>query len=254
MYPHSFFWHYLWIAPQVLLIAVASLMVKRRLHREFPSFFTYAVFQIILNAVLFFLDHDASVTGYQYRWAEWIGEIFSIALRFAVIHEIVSVIFRSYPALKNLGIIAFRGAMAILGLIAVAVAVHNPGVGYFPYLFAGMTLLDRAIAIVQCGILVFLFLFSSYFKLSWRSYVFGIATGLGIFSATQLATAAVKAYLGPYPKDYLGDFVVMGMYHCSVLLWLFYFLLPEPVSPTIRLAPVHDLESWNDELRRLLQR
>jgi len=254
MYPHSFFWYYLWIAPHALQIAVAALMVKQRLHREFPSFFIYTVYQVILNAVLFFLDHDASVTGYQYRWAEWIGEIFSIALRFAVIHEIVSVIFRSYPALQNLGIIAFRWAMAIFGLIAVAVAAHNPGVGYFPYLFAGMTLLDRAIAIVQCGTLVFLFLFSSYFKLSWRGYVFGIAIGLGIFSATQLATSAVTTYLGAYPTDYF-DVVVMGMYHCSVLVWLFYFLVAEePVKQNTRLAPVQELESWNDELRRLLQR
>jgi len=237
-----------------LLTTVAALMVTRRLHREFPSFFIYTVFQVILNAVLFFLDHNASVSWYQYRWAEWVGEILSIGLRFAVIQEIFSVIFRSFPGLKNLGIVAFRWALAILGLIAVAVAAHNPGVDYLPHLFAGLALLDRAIAIMQCGILLLLFLFSSYFGLSWRSYVFGIATGLGIFSATQLATAAVKAYLGPYPSDYLIDFVVMGMYHCSVLVWLFYFLVSEPIYPTIRLAPVQDLESWNDELRRLLQR
>jgi hypothetical protein len=153
-----------------------------------------------------------------------------------------------------LGIGLFRWTLVVLVLSAVALAAYNPGPDYFPRIFAGLALLNRAIAIVQCGILIFLFLFSSYFGLFWRSYVFGIALGLGIFSATQLATAAVQVYLGPYPTNYLIDFVVMGMYHCSVLIWLFYFLVSEPVSSTIRLAPIHDLESWNDELRRLLQR
>ena len=46
MYPHSFLWHYLWIAPHALQIIIAIVMLRRGLFREFPVFFTYTVFQI----------------------------------------------------------------------------------------------------------------------------------------------------------------------------------------------------------------
>ena len=36
-----FVYLYLWIAPHLLLVPVAILMLRRRLHKEFPIFFFY---------------------------------------------------------------------------------------------------------------------------------------------------------------------------------------------------------------------
>ena len=47
MYPHSFLWHYLWIAPHALQFVIAIIMVRRRKFREYPVFFAYTVFQIV---------------------------------------------------------------------------------------------------------------------------------------------------------------------------------------------------------------
>jgi len=68
MYPHSFLWHYLWIAPHALQIIIAIIMIRRKLLREFPMFLTYTIFQVVLEGTLFVLDHIPAVTGYQY-WA-----------------------------------------------------------------------------------------------------------------------------------------------------------------------------------------
>ena len=46
-------------------------------------------------------------------------------------------------------------------------------------------LVQRTLRILQCGQLVFLFLFSNYFRLSWRNRAFGIALGLGILPAAR---------------------------------------------------------------------
>jgi ABC-type transport system involved in multi-copper enzyme maturation permease subunit len=118
---------------------------------------------------------------------------------------------------------------------------------------SGIYVLSRTISLVQCGLLALLFLFSSHFRLSWRSYVLGIAVGLGTFSSVDLATAAIQVWSGPAAGIHvLLDFVTMGTYHCSVLIWLFYILAPEPAQATVKQLPDVDLEKWNTELQRLL--
>ena len=111
MYPHSFLWHYLWIAPHALQIIVAVVMVRRGLFREFPVFFAYTVFQVLEEGTLFILDHSAAISGYQYWCAHSVGLAIDVALRFAIIVEIFSSVFRNYPGLKHLCRIFFRGAL-----------------------------------------------------------------------------------------------------------------------------------------------
>jgi hypothetical protein len=50
------------------------------------------------------------------------------------------------------------------------------------------------------------------------------------------------------------NFFTMSIYHLCVLLWLGYLFVPEPAVQHIEVLPSSDLESWNDELERLLQR
>ena len=46
----------------------------------------------------------------------------------------------------------------------------------------------------------------------------------------------------------------MGVYHVCVLIWLAYLWLPERVSQfAVKSVPEHDLETWNEELQRLIQ-
>ena len=73
MYPHSFLWHFLWLAPRALQILIAGMMVRRGLVRDFPIFFTYTVFQIISEGTLFIFDHNAAVSDYLYWYTYWVG-------------------------------------------------------------------------------------------------------------------------------------------------------------------------------------
>ena len=96
MHPHSFLWHYLWIAPHALQIIIVIVMMRRGLLREFPVFFTYTVFQIVEGGTLFILDHSAAVSGYQYWCAHSVGLAIDIVLRFAIIYEVFTSVFRNY--------------------------------------------------------------------------------------------------------------------------------------------------------------
>ena len=79
--------------------------------------------------------------------------------------------------------------------------------------------------------------------------------GLGIFASVDLATAALRVWVGtPAAGSYVLDFVTMATYHCCVLIWLVYMLVPEAASESVAEVPHHNLEQWNAEMQRLLLR
>ena len=251
MSPHSFLWYYLWIAPHALQAIIAVVMIRRRSWRDFPMFFAYTVFEIVQGGVLFVLDHSERVSPEQYWHVAWIALGVSIVLRFAIIHEIFAQVFRPYSGLKELSRLVLLWASVVLVLIAVGVAAYAPG-DTTPPILAGINVVDRAVALVQSGLLVFLFLFASYFGVSWKSYVYGIAVGMGIFASVDLATSAIRVATGLGGGSYIFSLVTMATYHCCVLIWLVYLLVPESTRRTVKELPDHNLQEWNAALQRLL--
>jgi len=250
MYPHSSLWHFLWLAPHVLQIFIALVMIRRRLVHEFPVFFIYTVFQIIQEGTLFGLDHSAAVSDYQYWYAHWTGLTISSALRFGVIWEICSNVFRNYPALRRLNRFVFRWAIVVLLFLAIAVAAHAPEDGTF-HIFSRIHVLDLSVNVMQSGLWLLLVGLSAYFGLSWRSFAYGIAFGLGIFATVVLATESVRVWAG-FVGGYVFDFINMATYNCCAIIWLVYLVAPETSPRTLKELPQHNLEEWNAELQRLL--
>ncbi len=242
---------YLWIAPHVLLGVILLLMIRKRLYQQFPMFLLYTAFELFQFIILFAVFiRTGSLDSDRYRVAFALGTAISAALRFGIIYEIFGDVFRHYNALSELGRVLFRWATVILLLIGVALAGSH-GSGSDGFLLV-VPILDRTVSLMQCGLLMFLFLFSRYFALSWRNYAFGIALGFGILASSELANSAIRSQIavGSYLLDSLG----MAAYHCCVLIWIFYLVAPERTSyrRPIQL-PEQDLEVWNQELQRLLR-
>jgi hypothetical protein len=250
MYQHSFLWHYLWIAPHALQIIIAIVMVRRGLWREFPVFFAYTLFQIVEEGTLFVLDHRAAITPAHYWRDRWGFLLFEVPLRFAVIFEIFSSVFRNYPGLKRLTHILFRVAAVALLFTAIVVIAHAPDDGTYPIL-SRVDLLELAVSMMQAGLLLLLVGCASYFGLSWRSPAYGFAFGLGIFASVRLATESVRVWNGA-TAGYVFDLVTMATYHCCVVIWLAYLLVPETARRRVKELPENTLEQWNAELQRLL--
>ncbi len=248
MYPHSFLWHYLWIAPHALQFLIAIIMVRRRKFREYPVFFAYTVFQIVEGGTLFILDHVAAVSSDQCWLVHKGGQVFDAALRFAIIFEIFSGVFGNYSGLKQLTRILFRGTTVVLLFAAIVVAARAPDDGTLAIL-SRVHLLNLSVDIMQSGLLLLLVGFASYFGLSWRSSAYGFAFGLGIFACVDLATETVRIWSGP--AAYF-DFVTMATYHCCVVIWLVYLLAPQTAPLTAKELPENNLDQWNAELQRLL--
>jgi hypothetical protein len=86
---YKFVLYYLWIAPHVLLIVVPVLMYTRRLHKSFPVFFVYTLYEI-LGFLLRFAAYAAGhgPGGSLYRDVFIATVAGSVALRFGIIQEL----------------------------------------------------------------------------------------------------------------------------------------------------------------------
>jgi len=71
--PHSFLWHYLWVAPKLLLGVLAFLMWRTQLYRRLRIFFIYALFEVVQWSVLYPLDLIPSVRAENFWRAYWIS-------------------------------------------------------------------------------------------------------------------------------------------------------------------------------------
>lgn len=248
----NFISHLTWIAPVILQVLVFVVMIRRRLHREFPWFLYYTGFEAVLGLVTLAVKWLPSFSYSFYFWTTWSGKAVEEALSFAVIYEVFSHVFRSYDGLQKLGKLLLRWSTVILLMLATVSAASAQG-SDASRVISGILNLERSVSVVQCGLLFFLFLFSSYFGLSWRHYVFGIALGFGIYGTVELAGFSLRNHFGP-SFDATFNLVLPMAYNCAVLIWVSYFLAPAPKHRAVQMAPDHDLDEWNHELMRLLQR
>jgi len=251
---HSLLWDYLWVAPNLLLLGLGCVLWKRGLGRVFPLFLAFAILSALGDLSAFAADVLPSVSAESYWLVLWLGLLLESLLKFLVIGEVFSRVFSPYPSVAKLGKILVSGFGAALVLLAGLVAAFAQG-DSTRRLISGAHLLEQTVFIVEAGLILFLFLFAAYFRLSLDRLSFGVLLGLGISACEHLATWAIIANANPSANvRTLFAFLNMATYHVCVLIWFYYLLVPQKVAskPTVPL-PENNLAVWNRELERLLQ-
>jgi hypothetical protein len=242
----------LWVGPCVLLAVLALLMWKRGLHKEFPAFYCYAIFEAVGVGVLYVIDVTPSVFSDTAYWRSSFSFLVVEAfIKFVVIGEVFTHLLRRYPSLGRMARVLISTAGIVLIFTATIIAAYaNPTTFW---LISATRILGRSVSVVQCGLILFLFLFASHFHLNWARSVFGITFGFGISASVFLAHWALMADWLLGQKSYLLDFLNMATYHVCVLIWFYYLLVPQKSATTSAvLLPVNNLDIWNRELERLL--
>lgn len=247
---HPLLFYYLWIAPHVLQVVLAVLMIRKGLVREFPAFFSYTVLEILQFVALAWMVSVHSLSGYTAVW--YAGEAISAALRFAVIREIFQHVFENYSPVKQLGDSIFRWATVLLLMAAAMVVAYTPG-DQVSRMAVALNVIDRTVSIVQFGLLLLLVALSRFLRFGWRSYAFGISLGLGSYAGLKLIAWALSVqFTGPDAGELFNSFL-MAAYHCCVLFWVVTLLLPKPKQIPVSSVSSMDLDHWNSALERFLQ-
>ena len=252
----SALWHHLWTARLLLQTALLAWMIARNLYKDFPVFVVYTADVVLQTIIDKAMIRSPSISGAQYFVVYTIGGLVSAILSFAVLYEIFKRAFRDYPALSKLGGQLFRVTTVSLLLTGVWLAWLKPA-AELRGLMSRVDLVDQTICVMQCGLVIVLFLLSRNIGVSLRSRTFGIAFGFGILASVGLAAMAIKPRIESSQYTQMMNLLtltLMAAALCSVAVWTAYLVLPETVADLpVRPLPVHDMESWNQELRRLLR-
>jgi hypothetical protein len=227
-------------------------MRNRGLHREFPAFFFYAIFESVGGGIIYAIDVSPSVPGPIYWWSYFLFLIVEVFIKFVVIGEVFTHLLRRYPPLGKLAKILTSTVGIVLVFTATIIAAYANPTSF--WVISATRIMGRSVNVVLCGLIVFMFVFAAHFHLRWPRLVFGIALGFGVLASAYLAHWALMADWLLGRKSFLLDFVIMATYQVCVLIWFYFLLVPQKIVTTPAAPlPEHNLDIWNRELERLLQ-
>lgn len=226
----------------LLQLVTAVYIVRRKQVRTFPVFFAYTIFHVIDTAASFFA-YKISYVAYFYTY--WTGEMLDAVITLAVIQEIFLVAFQPYGALRRWGSRIYVVGTVLLLTAAVFMGVRYPA-GYSPRVSALITV-DRSAIFVQIGLLFFLFVFCRLFGLTWRHYVFGIASGFVLVAGLITTAEAVRTRFG-VSVDAFVSILNATAYTIGVGVWTYYFASAKSRVPLDQVPGTEKLIAWNRAL------
>ena len=246
---HDILGYVFWIVPTAVLLCTARLMLARRLHAVMPWYFAYVCANLLFDclAVLPLVDDSKKA----YFLVFWMGRLADFAFGLGAIHEVFAAVLEDYAGLRRLGTLVFRGIVAVLLIACVLTAVASPG-SDTDRVMAGLFVLERSVRMVQVGLLLGLFVFSSVFGISWRNRIFGVALGLAIFTSVQLAMIAMRASMGSEARVWFRALIGLGETG-GLVVTLAYLHIPERERKW-GVLETSDLQQWSEALAGLLNR
>jgi hypothetical protein len=224
-----FIFRYLFVAPHVLLIPVAIVMFRKALHRQFPVFFSYLCYEFLQFCVFYpILTRLLILPTWIYLDLDMFFKAGSTAFHFGILQELFESPVKHDDSLR-------KSSTSILRWVTVALVVMASAFIGFQY-YRQAHLLPRSYAsiealnIAQCFLLVLVFLWHRFLGHKMSTFAFGIALGLGL-------TAFLEPFFSAWTdsrlmqRAFIPDFLWMGTYHCSVLIWLYYALASDKNIP-----------------------
>jgi hypothetical protein len=222
-----------------------QLCKRRKLHREFPFFFSYTVAAILsLVRIAFFYWSPKA-----YFYGLWVSQAILITLGFLVIYEVLVIrIFRHYKRIRWLR----------YTLIALAICAVIAGVGQALYWqMAGPMLAEMGLRLLQVLFFGFLLFFVVFLGHPVQRYEFGIALGYGVYATVMLFWTALRINFGQHFIK-LEIFPALA-YDVSALIWFLCFA-PVQREQQVGLQPpagrkeLEEANRWKRALRDFIRR
>jgi hypothetical protein len=250
----AYLWFYLWVVPHVLLVAVAIVMYLRGLHKDFPIFFFYTLYEFGQFSVLFtlyLLKAPAPAHLWIYFKADQFLRAGSIALRFGILQELFESPVAHSTTIRRAIAPFLNGATALLVVLALA---FIGALDYSIFGYAGLKPLFtiEALNTAQCGLLAMVFLWHGFLGLRMSSLTFGIVIGMGLVVGAEPLSRALRDIVGGQDRRTV-DIIQMATFHLAVLVWLYFALVREKATAASDPTAILNGRRWAADLGRVVQ-
>jgi hypothetical protein len=240
----------------LMCATILLLMWRRRALRDFAILGAFLSAEALHSGVsipiLFFRKalgiplHAAYTVLFVSYWVFFAAE--SILL-IAIIYTVFRLAMRPLVGLHRIGKVVFRWVAGVSLLLSLAFAVGPHLVLSGSAAAARYTSLsgqlEQGISVLMLCLLLFVCFSVKPLGLTFRSHIFGVSLGLGIYATTQLVEAAWLATTQAqsiYSPVYL--FTSIGCC-ASYLVWGAYFAMPEPKRGMVLLPTTSPYFLWN---------
>lgn len=251
-----FIYFYLWLAPHLLLAPVAILMLRRRLHKEFPIFFCYLLFEFLQFCFLFtvhflFTTHWVAISASTYGKIDIFGRAGDIALHFGILQELFeSPLAHNAPLRRTMGRILNGVTVFIVVLASLFIGSLYYSSSFGHRLVPAYVMIE-ALNTAQCGLLALVFLWHRFLGLKMSPLVFGIAVGIGLVWGLEPVIQSWKDSLAA-GNSIIPDLVQMTVYHCAVLIWLYFASAREKTETNSNAVSLLHAREWAADLGRVI--
>jgi len=238
----------IWLSCPILQLLCVYLLYRRKLLKQFTFFASYLLFLTLLDAVRFLCYRQFGLSSWPYFSVYWVGTALENMAAIAVLYEIFCAAFKPFAGLQDLAKIVFKWAGGSILFVGLVVFISNPtssaGAPHH-WLATSVHDFERIVGVLQCALLIFLFIGSQHLGLSMKNRVFGFALGFGFnaFCTILLYTALSSSHLSKIP---LWSQLLPMAYSASLLIWVGYLLKPEPAHETVHIPITSPLLRWNE--------
>jgi hypothetical protein len=237
----------IWISSPILQLFCVYLLYHRKLLAQFRFLAWFFVFVTVKAAVLFICYRYSSQQSWTYYAAYWVGTALQDIFMIPVLYEIFCAAFKPFAGLQDLAKVLFKWAAACIFFVGFVVFVTTPASQptRFNLLVVGVNDFERIVRVMECGLLMFLFIGSHHLGVSKRNRVFGFALGFGIDAFFQLVlySALANSHISKMPR--LAQMLPM-VYFASLLIWVAYLVQPERQREPLHIPLSSPLLRWNE--------
>jgi hypothetical protein len=237
----------LWVAAPVLQLSCAFLIFYRKLLKELNFFFYFLLFLTAKNIFLFVCFRSAGPSSWLYYSGYWVTMAMTDMFSIAVLYEIFCAAFKPFAGLQDLAKVVFKWAAVSIFLIGVLVFTSTPVVQPIKlnWLIVGVNSFERIVRVMECALLVFLFMGSQHLGVSKRSRVFGLSFGFGFYAFVQLLVYSVAAQSHVSKMPLIGQLLPM-IFVVTLIVWTGYLAQPEQARESLHIPVTSPLLRWNE--------
>lgn len=236
-----------WWAAVPLQAILLWLLLRNRVFRTFPWFFSYTLFAVIAGISRLVFMHHPTPYYYVYYGTDAVYALFG----FAVTYEVFRHVLRNFHRIWW-----FRPVFPmtiVLTAALTAIRTVNQPLRFRTHMVEWAMGAEMGENLLAVSMFVLLVVLVTAFGLRWRQHAFGICAGYGLY-ATVTLLATTKFYEIGTRFTFWWGVLSVAAYNVAVLIWIWYFSAPvTPEPPRVSQPPMaaEDLERYKQIVRRV---